>query len=795
MVKRKAVKRKKSPPKGPGSTIPRTKTKRRHFALNLRLMGLLSIVITVLGLLAYAVFLNFEIRQQFEGRLWALPARVFSRPLEIYAGKTLSPDALIEELKLLRYRRRSRIDEPGEYQRNGNTLMLYTRGFPLWDGAEPERLLRIEFRNGEVVGVYDKATRTQLSLLRLEPVPIASIYPAHNEDRMFVQLDDAPPLLISTLLTVEDRKFHDHQGLDPFALARAMVVNLKAGRAVQGGSTLTQQLVKNFFLSNDRTLWRKFNEAIMAWLLEWHYSKDEILEAYLNEVYLGQDRQRAIHGFGMASQFYFERRLKDLKPEQIALLVAVIKGPSYYDPRKHPQRAKQRRDRVLDMLAERGQLSTEQANAAKSSALGVSPKAPSGITPFPAFLQLVREQLQRDYREQDLRAEGLVIFTTLDPLIQLKAERAMITRLAQLEKRLGAPQRKLQGAVVVNDIESSEVLALVGDRNPRFTGYNRALHARRPIGSLIKPVVYLTALSQPQKYTLTTRVDDAPFSLKLSDGNIWSPLNYDHKYHGQVLLREALTQSYNVSTARLGLTLGLNKVADTLRSLGLSRNVPRYPAMLLGAVELSPYEVSQIYQTLAAGADVGFRVPLRAIRQVMTRDGKLLQRYPLKLEHTVDPAAVYLLTAALHEVTRRGTAASLKALLPEGLRVAGKTGTTDEFRDSWFAGFSGEHLAVVWMGLDDNRSTGLTGSTGALTVWADILGSIATRALDRVQPANIEWVLIDPASGLKANEGCQDAEWVPFVKHTAPTHYAPCAKGVAAAVNNILGWFSETFQE
>ncbi len=793
MAKRKQNNRKRSVKNRPVSnTNKRKRARQRHFNLSLRLIGLL-LLITGLGVFtSYALFLDFEIRKQFEGRRWALPARVFSRPLEIYAGKVLSPDDLIEELKLLRYRPRSRVDEPGEYQRKNSMVMIHTRGFPFWDGYEPQRTLHIVFREGKIVNVYDKSAQTELGLSRLEPVPIASIYPVDNEDRMLVRMGDVPPLLISALLTVEDRKFYDHQGLDPIALVRAMVANIKAGRAVQGGSTLTQQLVKNFFLSNKRTLWRKFNEAIMAWLLEWHYSKDEILEAYLNEIFLGQDKQRAIHGFGLASQFYFERRLSDLKPEQIALLVAMIKGPSFYDPRRHPQRARQRRNLVLDMLLKHGHLSSDQVKTAKSRALGVTRKTPSGMSPFPAFLRLVREQLKRDYQEEDLRAEGLVIFTTLDPIVQLKAERAMIRRLTRLENQRGVRQRKLQGAVVVNDIETSEILALIGDRNPRLAGYNRALDARRPIGSLIKPVVYLAALSQPQKYTLATRIDDTPFSLKMSDGKVWSPLNYDHETHGQVLLREALIQSYNVSTARLGLAVGLKEIAYTLRKLGLSRNVPRYPSMLLGAVELSPYEVSQIYQTLASGAEAGLRAPLRAIRQVMDHRGELLQRYTIRqVKHTVDPAASYLLTAALHEVTQQGTARSLKTLLPSGLKVAGKTGTSDEWRDSWFAGFSGEHLAVVWIGLDDNRSTGLTGTTGALTVWADIMGSIPTKALDRAQPANVEWVLIDPASGLRADEACQDAEWVPFIKNTAPTLSASCAQGMNTATNNILNWLRD----
>jgi penicillin-binding protein 1B len=740
------------------------------------------------AVLAYAVWLDLEIRQQFEGRRWALPARVFSRPLELYASKALPPQSLVDELKLLRYHSRNPVDEPGEYHRSGNTVTVYTRGFPFWDEVEPERLLRIGFRDNQVEGVYNDATHADLGVIRLEPVPIANIYPTHNEDRMLVQMSEVPPLLISALLTVEDRKFFHHRGLDPYALARALLANLKAGHTVQGGSTLTQQLVKNFFLSNERTIRRKFNEALMAWLLEWHYSKQEILEAYLNEVFLGQDKQRSIHGFGLASQFYFERRLRHLRPEQIALLVAMVKGPSYYDPRRHPERAKQRRDWVLDTLVQQGHLSRELAEAAKARRLGVSPRAPSGVTPFPAYLQLVRKQLQRDYREEDLRDEGLMIFTTLDPLIQLKAERALVAQLNRLERPRPASRRGLQGAMVVTDIESGEVIALVGDRNPRFAGYNRALDARRPIGSLIKPVVYLTALSQPRQYNLVSRLDDAPFALKLSNGNEWAPLNYDHEYHGQVSLQDALVQSYNVPTARLGLSLGIDRVATMLRKLGLGRDVPRYPALLLGAVELSPYEVSQIYQSLASGG--GYRVPLKAIREVVTRDGKPLQHYPLNLEYSVDPAAAYLITAALYEVTQRGTASRLKVLLAYGLRVAGKTGTTDDLRDSWFAGYSAEHLAVVWIGEDDNRPTGLTGASGALPVWADLMDSIPTKGLDMVQPANVEWLLVDPVSGLIADPSCQGAEWIPFIKDSGPRDPAPCARGINTTMKSALNWIT-----
>jgi penicillin-binding protein 1B len=769
---------------------PRNKTATRRMVSLWRRLSLLGAVCVVIVMVLYVFSLDFEIRQRFEGRRWALPARVFARPLEIYPGLVLSDTALIEELKLLRYHRQARIDEPGEYRHSKNVIALHTRGFPFWDGVEPQRHVRIQFDGKRVKTIYDPSTHTELELLRLDPVPIASIYPTHNEDRMLIRLADAPPLLIQTLLSVEDRHFYDHHGLDFMALVRALLANIKAGQTVQGGSTLTQQLVKNLFLSNERTLWRKFNEAIMAWLLEWHYSKDEILETYLNEVYIGQDGQRAIHGFGLASQFYFERRLRDLKPEQIALLVAIIKGPSYYDPRRHPQRVKARRDLVLTMLEKQGYLSTEAGDSAKSRPLSVSAKAPSGVTPFPAFVQLVRQQLRRDYRDEDLKSEGLVIFTTLDPLIQIKAEQAVTQQLRKLQGRQERTQRSLQAALVVTDTESGEVLAVVGGRDPRFAGYNRALEAYRPVGSLIKPFIFLTALSQPQHYTLTTPLDDSPFTLRLARDKVWSPQNYDRQNHGQVTLRDALVHSYNVATARLGLKLGLKAVAKNLKKLGLPRDIPLYPSILLGAIELSPFEVSQMYQTLASG---GFRAPLKAIREVMNREGVPLQRYPLQLSRPVNPAGVYLLTTALHEVTTRGTGKNLRAWLPEDLRVAGKTGTTDDLRDSWFAGFSGKHVVVVWVGRDDDRPTGLSGATGALTIWGAFMRSISTESLDRPRPSNVERVLIDPGSGLRADEGCEGAQWVAFIKGSEPATVASCARSARATVNRKKHWFEGLF--
>jgi penicillin-binding protein 1B len=753
--------------------------------------GLLgAVLIAVVTLAGYTAYLDFQIRSQFEGKRWSLPARVFARPLELYPGRDLDAEQFTRELELLHYRPGDAI-RSGEFREQGGRFLISTRGFPFADGEEPARRLRVDVHNGRVAGITDLETGQSSALARLEPVLIANIYPRHGEDRVLVRLEEVPTLLVDALIAVEDRRFHEHNGLDYSAIARAALANVRAGRTVQGGSTITQQLVKNYFLTQDRTLRRKFNEAIMALLLEWRYEKDEILEAYLNEVYLGQDGDRAIHGFGLASQFYFQRRLDELGPDELALLVAMVRGPSHYDPRRHAERARSRRDLVLELLESQDGLSAEAAQRARERPLNVSIRPPSGVTPFPAFLDLVREQLRRDYREEDLQSEGLLIFTTLDPGIQLAAESAVSRRLAQIERARGLEAESLQAGAVVSAVDSGEVLAVVGDRNPRNAGFNRAVTARRPVGSLVKPAVYLAALSRPSEYTLATLLDDGPLTVGLDDGSEWTPRNYDREHHGNVPALEALVHSYNISTARLGLSVGLDRVIEQMRRLGVSRDLRPYPSLLLGAVELSPLEIAHMYQSLAAG---GFETPPRAIRAVMNQEGELLNRYPLDLRQAADPAAVYLVTAALHEVTRRGTGVALGGLLPEDLPVAGKTGTTGDNRDAWFAGYAGDYLSVVWVGRDDNAPMGLSGSSGALPVWADVMGRISRRGLEPIRPDGVEWLLIDPANGLRAVEGCAGALWMPFIEGSAPAGVSPCADGVPAAVRRSMRWFRGLFE-
>jgi len=740
-----------------------------------------SLLLIVVSGVMYTAYLDYIIRDRFEGNRWELPARVYARPQELYVGRQLSQQALIVELRGLRYRKVAHPQEEGTYQQKGNQLLITTRPFHYWDGKEPLRRIRIGFDAGQVVLLEHAVTHESIDVVRLDPIHIASIYPRHNEDRILVQLKQVPGFLIKGLIDVEDRKFRQHIGIDVTAIARALYSNIRAGRTVQGGSTLTQQLVKNYFLTNKRSLIRKANEALMSLLIEWHYEKDDILESYLNEVYLGQDGKRSINGFGLASRFYFGTSLKYLKPHQMALLIGLVKGPSYYDPRRHPGRALKRRNLVLRVMAERGQLSLKLSRQYQKMPLKVIPVRGSHITRYPAFLDLVKRQLRRDYREEDLSSAGLRIFTTLDPVVQKKAELALSRQLNILEKTRKLPAQRLQGAVVVTDTNSAEVLAVVGGRQPQFSGFNRALDAVRAIGSLIKPAVYLAALLDPA-YSLASLIDDDPLQVEQHDG-VWEPQNYDKKWHGQVPLFVAFAHSYNIASVRLGLKVGLEKVVQTLNSLGVRRPIQQYPSMLLGTLAMSPLEVAQMYQTLAGN---GFYSPLRSIRAVLDSTGKPLNRYPLSVKQAIPSRESLLINYAMHMVTRMGTAQQLGSLLPEGMKVAGKTGTTDDLRDSWFAGFTREYVAVVWVGHDDDKPTTLTGSSGALPVWARFIRDVQAKSLQLSPVEGIEMAWIDILSGKKTAARCRNAVELPFKSGTVPEQTQACRGGVIDWLERVL---------
>lgn len=737
-----------------------------------------------LAWLGWMLVLDFQVRAKFEGKKWAIPARVYARPLEIYEGLLLKPSELKRELLSLGYTPVNKISRPGQFSRNGSQYDIFTRDFIFPNKAEKAGRYRVAFDSSGSVKTLRGAGDDLL--LRIEPKEIGSIYPSDGEDRILVKLSDTPPLLGETLIAVEDKDFAHHYGISFKGIARAMLANLKARRFVQGGSTLTQQLVKNFYLTQEKKLWRKVQEALMAPLLELHYSKAEILEAYINEVYLGQSGPRAIHGFGLAAKHYFNRPLKNLQPHQIAMLVATVKGASYYNPWRYPKRAKQRRDVVLQLMANSRLISEKERIKYTAKSLGVVKKSALRLGDYPAFLDVVKRQLRRDYNQEDLQSEGLKIFTTMSPSVQELTEETLQSRVVALNKTKKA--NNLQAAAVITSVGSGEILALVGGREPRYSGFNRAVDMRRAIGSLVKPFVFLSALSEPDKYTLATLLDDSPVNIPLPNGTTWQPRNFSKTSYGDVLLYKALAFSYNQSTAHLGMEVGLSKVIDTLSAVGFERPIKALPSLLLGSVDMSPLELSHLYHTLAAD---GVYTPLRAIREVLDANNQPLQRYPLKSEPRIASELSYLMHYNLQAVMRTGTARSVYTQLPNNLTVAGKTGTTNRQRDSWFAGYSADHLGVVWLGNDNNTPTSYTGSSGALPIWRDIFKQISTRGISNRQPDNIEYYWIDDNNGLLSAESCKDAILVPFIAGSQPTENTDCEFLEAPITRWFKKWFSE----
>ncbi|HUO20696.1 MAG TPA: penicillin-binding protein 1B [Steroidobacteraceae bacterium] len=703
----------------------------------------------VLAAAAYVLYLGVTVTRTFEGRRWTLPAQVYAAPLELYAGLALTPADLVHELERLHYRRVTQLERPGTYRVDGERIDVALRPARFADETRDARLLSIYAGAGAIVSLKD-AGGHEVPVIRLEPLLIGSIFPSHGEDRIVLTPREVPPLLPAALKAVEDRRFDSHRGIDPQAILRALWVDARAGQIEQGGSTLTQQLVRSYFLSSRQTLGRKLREAIMAVALDAHFTKDDLMNAYINEIFLGQDGTRAIHGFGLASQFYFGKPLSELDLPEIALLVAVVRGPSYYDPRRHADRVLARRNLVLKELAEQHVVSEADAAAAARRPLGVTPR-PAGAY-YPAYLDFVRRTLRRDYHDEDLTQAGLAIYTSLEPRAQDAAERSLereLTRLDRLRKHGG---EQLEGAVVVTTPQSGDVVAIVGGRDVGYDGFDRALDARRAMGSLVKPFIYLAAL-ESGRYNAATLVQDEPVDLKLAGGKHWRPENFNRDVNGPVPVVRALADSLNLATVGVGLDLGLPKVAETLGRFGLEPPPEQVPAMLLGAVNVTPLEAAQLYNGLANG---GFRNPLRAVRAVIGAGGKAVKAYPVQVTQVATPEAVYQLDRLLVEVMERGTGRPARAILPAQLVTGGKSGTSSDYRDSWFAGFSGSDLTVVWVGYDDDAPTGFTGSAGALPVWAHIMADLGGSSWSAPMPDGVVDMQIEYGTGLRVLPGCSD---------------------------------------
>lgn len=707
-------------------------------------------LVVALVLVVYFIYLDSKITSTFSGQKWQVPAQIYGRSLALFPGKYLTQANLILELEQLQYRRSNEVTGPGQFSVKGGSVTIFRRSFTFVDGEQGAERFSVEFNRTGISRIVQQGK--SLDFAQLEPQLIEHLVSPHQEDRELVRLELVPELLKETLLLVEDRDFYQHRGVSPLAVLRAFGVNLAAGRTVQGGSTLTQQLAKNMYLTHDRTLWRKVNEAFIALVLDYRFSKDQILEAYLNEIYLGQNHATAVHGFGLASRFYFGKPLAELAPEQYALLIGIVKGPGFYDPRRFPERSQRRRDLVLRLMFEQHLLDLNAFEQAISKPLHVVPRGQYLNASFPAYMDAVKRELRQLALDPKLMHTGIKVFTYLDPMAQTQAERTVSQLVPQMNK-------ELEAAMLVVDYQQAAIQALVGGKTAGYAGFNRALDAKRPIGSLIKPPIYLEALAQRGRFTLGSLLDDSPISLR-NNNQDWQPQNFDKQFRGPVSLMRALADSRNLPTVRLGLQLGMPKVQDALRRLGLERRVNLFPAALLGAVDLSPYEVTQLYQTIANN---GVHQQLAAVQAVTDQHGAVVYQRNSSKSQRYPAEDVYLLHYAMIESTLTGTAQSLARTWPQPT-FAGKTGTSSDYRDSWFSGFDQDTLVTVWLGRDDNKSTGLTGGTGALRVFADYFRQRGKHNLIRYMPEQVEWQRFSTNSGLPVPEYCPNSWLLPAHK-------------------------------
>jgi penicillin-binding protein 1B len=740
-------------------------------------LGLLA-----LGLLVgiggpYVWKLDKQVREQFAQLQWQEPTRVFARPLTLAPGVQLSAETFELELAASAYRDDGSGQIPGTYRREGNQFSLTTRDFVDLDGTVRSKHLKVVLRDSAVVSVTNTELDKKVASARIDPSRIATLYGNTEEERRLVRLEDVPPLLVTGLQAVEDRNFKNHIGIDFRGLARAIWVNIKEGEFQQGASTITQQMVRSCFLSNTKTISRKVKEAMYSLIIEFRFSKKTILEAYLNQAYLGQQGNQSVHGIAAGSEFWFGRDLKSLRTEEMALLIGVIQGPAYWDPRKYPDRAKIRRATVLGVWKELGLITPEQAALANAAPLGISAKPGVAKNRYPAYMDLVRRQLARDYPADALKGAGMTIHTSLAPSVQVLSEKAVINTLASIQRQQGP---ELQSGMVVTNGNNGEVLAMVGGKQVDQPGFNRALEAQRPVGSLLKPFVFLLALAQPDRYSLSSLIDDGPVEVTQPNGKTWRPGNSDGQSHGMVTMSRALAQSYNQATVRVGMDVGPDRLSELMKVLGGLQSEPR-PSLILGSVDLSVFSMAQMYQFLASGGRIQ---PLRSVRGVLDPKGNIVNRYDFDSEAAQegDAIAARLVTLGLQQAVANGTG---KALMSDGLgpiEAAGKTGTSNDGRDSWFAGYSGGHLAVVWVGNDKNETTGLYGATGAMRVWSSLFKKLPTQKL-MVSGEGIEWAWIDATDYATTEENCPNARRAAFVAGFAPKEHKSCAE------SSWLDWF------
>lgn len=724
------------------------------------------------AMLAFVGYEYVTVTRKFDSsRRWDLPSRVYSDALPILPGLAYPRSLLEPKLNHAGYHAVTReVSNPGEYRYAGGGLEVYLQSFSYPDIEFAGMPVRITFEDGRVSGIRRLGDNAKLRAVRIEPELITSIYDEVMEDRVPVPLGQVATVLVDAVIATEDRAFFRHEGISLRGIARAAWTNYRSGAIRAGGSTLTQQLVKNLFLSHERKIGRKLREALMAVILESRYSKEEILEAYLNEIYLGQNGSVQIVGVEQASQIYFGKRAKYLTLGEAATLAGMIRSPNIASPLRAPERARARRDVVLASMLELGKIDRIRHDKEVAKPLSVN-AYPRSIRSAPFFVDLVLKQLRETYPQTQLETEGLRIFTTLDTTMQRAAEQAIESGIASLTKKYRTIRKAdapLEGVVLTIQPGTGYVKALVGGRSYSRSQFNRAFQARRQPGSLFKPFVYTAAMDPArgsEALTAASILDDTPISIQTSSG-AWRPQNYDGKFHGRTSVREALTLSYNIPAVRAAIDAGVPNVIKLASQIGVRSRLQPYPSISLGSFEVTPLEIAFAYSVFA---NEGVKAEPVTILAVATRDGHVLENREVKIHRVAPAAVIYVMNDILKDVLDRGTAASVRSL---GFTrpFAGKTGTTNNYRDAWFVGYSPKILSLVWVGFDDGRTMRLSGSDAAVPIWAAYMKKIAGMVPngDFRRPADVVERQIDPYTGMLASPYCPASETELFVAASTP---------------------------
>lgn len=720
----------------------------RFFALLLKL-AFLGVVATAF----YLIYLDSMLTKRFSDARYEAPALLYSRALLLDSNELITREQIIREFRALDYRESRYARNPGEFQQQGNDILLFRRAFNFPDQFEPGIRARLRFdQSHRLVGIESWPEQISISHLRLEPQLIGRFASDNNEDRLLVGLEQIPVLMQQTLLLVEDQDFYHHYGVKPSAIARAAMANIAAGRTVQGGSTITQQLIKNMYLSRAQTISRKVNEALMALVLDFRFSKDEILEAYFNEVFYGQDGGHAIHGVGLASRYFYGKSPEDLTPAEIAMLVGMVKGPSLYNPYRNPETAADRRDLVLRLMYSDDLINQPQYLAALEAPVVTRASNRLVARARPDYVDYVQRELRELVPGKAWQETGLRVFTYFDPWLQSVTEKAVMDRMELL------PDLEIQAAAIVTDYRAGTIRALVGGRMPVQGGFNRAFQARRPIGSLMKPFVYALALEDENQFSLASILIDEELSVRDERGREWQPSNFDNEFKGRVSLYQSWIDSRNIPAIQTALAITPAKIRDRLYALGATGAIHAYPSLALGTINLSPVQVSELYGYLANNGN-GYR--LSAIAGVTTHRGDLVYLDERKPRAGFRPEAAYLARYASYGVVEHGTGRALGQHI--NAPVGGKTGSTNELRDSWFVSFDDRHVLTVWLGRDDNQPIGLTGSRGALPLATNFWQSILIAPLNLSFPAAVGMRSWDSETGLPVGDNCPGTMQMPGI--------------------------------